>query len=218
MDVHDQLSRITARVREAKAMPMSASCLVHRAELLEDLERLRAALPVDLEHADALLNDRDSIVASGQAEADRLLEAARAEREQLLEQTEVLVAARERAATVLAEARAEATRLLSDADDYVDRKLGEFEVVLGKLAAQVGNGRERLAARREADLARMAAEAEAAAAHAAADGAAVADGPAGADEPAGADGRDGTAYGSDGPDREAAERGDDRLGQRSEAP
>jgi len=218
VDVHDQLSRIAARVREAKAMPMSASCLVHRAELLEDLERLRAALPVDLEHADALLNDRDSIVASGQAEADRLLEAARAEREQLLEQTDVLEGARERAATVLAEARAEATRLLSDADDYVDRKLGEFEVVLGQLAAQVGNGRERLAARREADLARMAAEAEAEAEAAAAAAHAAADGAADADEPAGADGRDGTAYGSDGPDREAAERGDGRLGQHSEAP
>jgi cell division septum initiation protein DivIVA len=160
MDVHDQLARITATVRDAKAMPMSASCLVNRAELLEDLESLRACLPADLEHADALLSDRDAIVASGQAEADRLLEAARAEREQLLEQTDVLVSARERAAEVIAQARAEATRLLSDADDYVDRKLGEFEVVLGQLAAQVGNGRERLAARREADLARIASEGE----------------------------------------------------------
>lgn len=161
MDVQNRLARITTTVREAKAMPMSASCLVNRAELLEDLEELRAALPADLEHADALLSDRDAIVASGEAQARQLLEDAHAEREQLLEQTDVLVAARERAATVVAEARAEATRLLSDADDYVDRKLGEFEVVLGQLAAQVGNGRDRLAARREADLARAAAEADA---------------------------------------------------------
>lgn len=155
MDVQDRLARITAMVQQARPMPMSASCLVNRAELLEDLQRLRAALPADLQHADALLSDREAIVASGEAQAQRLLDAARAEREQLLEQTDVLVAARERAATVVAEARAEATRLLRDADDYVDRKLGEFEVVLGQLAVQVGNGRERLAARREADLARL---------------------------------------------------------------
>ncbi len=155
MDVHDQLNQIAATVRDAKAMPMSASCLVNRAELLEALERVRDVLPVDLDQADALLSERDAVVAAGREEADRILEAARSERERLIEQADVLVAARERAAAVAVRAGAEATRLLADADDYVDRKLGEFEVVLGQLGSQVNNGRERLAARREADLARV---------------------------------------------------------------
>jgi len=153
VDVHDQLNQIAATVREAKAMPMSASCLVNRTEMLEALERLRDVLPASLDHADALLSDRDAVVTSGREEAERLLEVARVEREQLLEESDVLVAARERAAEVATQARAEATRLLADADDYVDRKLGEFEVVLGQLGSQVKNGRERLAARRAADLA-----------------------------------------------------------------
>jgi len=160
VDVHDQLNQIAATVRAAKAMPMSASCLVNRTEMLEALERLRDVLPASLDHADALLSDRDAVVTAGREEAERLLEGARAEREQLLEQSDVLVAARERAAAVATQARAEATRLLADADDYVDRKLGEFEVVLGQLGSQVNNGRERLAARRAADLARVRAAAE----------------------------------------------------------
>ncbi|HEY8652426.1 MAG TPA: hypothetical protein VIL87_04930 [Dermatophilaceae bacterium] len=155
MDVHDQLNEIAATVRGAKAMPMSASCLVNRAEILDALERVRAVLPVDLDHADALLSDREAVVASGREEAERLVEAARAERDHLIEQADVLKAARERAAAVVEQARSEATRLLADADDYVDRKLGEFEVVLGQLGSQVNNGRERLAARRETDLARI---------------------------------------------------------------
>lgn len=155
MDVHDQLDQLAATVRSAKAMPMSATCLVNRAEILEALERVRAVLPVDLDQADALLSDRDAVVEAGREEAERILAAAQAERELLIEQTDVLVAARERAAAVAAQARTEATRLLADADDYVDRKLGEFEVVLGQLGSQVNNGRERLAARREADLARV---------------------------------------------------------------
>ena len=152
MDVHDLLNEITATVSAAKAMPMSASCLVNRTEMLESLERLRHALPVSLDHANALLSDRDAVLSSGREEAERMLEAARAEREQLLEQTDVVVAARERADEVAKQAQVEATRLLADADDYVDRKLGEFEVVLGQLGSQVNNGRERLAARRTADL------------------------------------------------------------------
>jgi len=159
VDVHDQLDQIAAMIRGAKAMPMSASCLVNRGEVLDAIERVRAVLPVDLDQADALLSTRDAVVAAGHEEAERLLESARGERERLIEATDVLVAARQRAAEVANQARAEATRLLADADDYVDRKLGEFEVVLGQLGAQVNNGRERLAARRDADLARVEASA-----------------------------------------------------------
>ena len=153
MDVHDRLDQLTEMTRNAKAMPMSASCLVNRAEMLDILGRLRDELPANLDHADALLSDREAVIAAGREEAEHILEAARGEREQLIEQIDVLVAARARATTVTTQARAESTRLLADADDYVDRKLAEFEVFLGQLASQVNNGRLRLTARREVDLA-----------------------------------------------------------------
>jgi len=63
------------------------------------------------------------------------------------------VAARAGAAALTLEARTESTRLLSDADHYVDRKLAEFEVLLGQVTLQLNNGRLRLTTRREADLA-----------------------------------------------------------------
>ncbi len=63
-------------------------------------------------------------------------------------------AARERAAQVQQQAQAEATRLLEEADDYVDRKLGEFEVALDKLDQQVQRGRQHLSERSAADRAR----------------------------------------------------------------
>jgi hypothetical protein len=155
MDVHDQLDHLAARIRGAKAMPMSASCLVNRAEMLEIVERLRDELPANLDQADALLSERAAVIAAGRERADRILAGARAEREQLIEQTQVLLAAQARAATVAMEARAESTRLLADADAYVDRKLAEFEVFLDQLGSQVNNGRLRLTARRGIDLARF---------------------------------------------------------------
>src|SRR5450631_2128859 len=134
---------------------MSATCLVNRAEMLELLERLREELPADLDHADALLSDREAVLAAGRAEAEAILQDARGEREQLIEQTDILAAARLRADTVTTQARAESALLLADADDYVDRKLSEFELFLGQLTSQVNNGRLRLTFRREADLARF---------------------------------------------------------------
>ncbi len=155
MDVHDRLTQLTTLVRNAKTMPMSASCLVNRAEMLNLLERLREELPADLDHADALLAEREAVLADGREQAQRILETAHGERERLIEQADVLVAAREQATTLTVESRARSTRLLSDADDYVDRKLAEFDELLGQLASQVNNGRLRLTKRREADLARF---------------------------------------------------------------
>ncbi|HEY5248733.1 MAG TPA: hypothetical protein VIJ15_09845 [Dermatophilaceae bacterium] len=155
MDVHDRLNQLTAMIGSAKAMPMSASCLVNRAEMLGLLERLRADLPATLDHADAVLSDREAVLAAGREQAQRIVETACREREQLIAQSEVLLEARERAAEVTREAEAASIRLLADADDYVDRKLAEFDGLLGQLASQVNNGRLRLTARREADLARF---------------------------------------------------------------
>ncbi|MGN6302174.1 MAG: hypothetical protein ACTHN8_13930 [Angustibacter sp.] len=195
MDVHDKLDEITQYVEDARAMPMSASALVNRVELLGLLDELRDLLPEELHHADLLLSDREAVVEQGRARAEQLLAEAQTEHDRLVEQTEVVRAARERAAQVQQQAQAEATRLLEEADDYVDRKLGEFEVALDKLAQQVQRGREHLSQRSAADRARgIVADAEP-------DGGSE---DAAADEPAG-DRWDGEAGGSTG------ELGDDAV-------
>jgi hypothetical protein len=154
VDVHDKLDEITQYVEDARAMPMSASALVNRVELLGMLDELRELLPEELHHADLLLSDREAVVEQGRAQAEQLLAQAQAEHDRLVEQTEVVQGARERAAQVQQQAQAEATRLLTEADDYVDRKLGEFEVTLDKLVQQVQRGRQHLSDRSAADRAR----------------------------------------------------------------
>jgi cell division septum initiation protein DivIVA len=148
VDVHDKLDELAHLIQDARAMPMSASALVNRAEVLELLAELGELMPEELDQADLLLADREAVVEQGRAEAARLVELAKAEHDRLVEETEVVRAARERAEVVEAAAKAEAERLLAEADDYVDRKLGEFEIALDKLTAQVRRGREHLAARR----------------------------------------------------------------------
>ena len=153
MDVHGKLDEVTQYVEDARAMPMSASALVNRGELLALLDDLRELLPEELHHADLLLSDREAVVNQGREEAERLLTEARAEHDRLVEQTEIVSSARQRAAQVQTQAQAEATRLLSEADDYVDRKLGDFEVTLDKLLQQVQRGRQHLSERAAADRA-----------------------------------------------------------------
>jgi hypothetical protein len=147
VDVHEKLDEITHLIEGARAMPMSSSAIVNRSEVLELLDELRELIPEELHHADLLLADRESVVEQGRSQAEGLLDAARHEHDRLVEQSEVVRSARERAAQVQLAAQAESTRLLTEADDYVDRKLGDFEITLDKLLAQVQRGREHLATR-----------------------------------------------------------------------
>ncbi|MFC9465399.1 cell division initiation protein [Streptomyces coelicoflavus] len=144
MDVQNKLDEITAMVSGARAMPMSASCVVNRAELLSMLEELRAELPGSLAQAQELIGDREQMVAQARQEADRIIEGAHAERGSLIADTEVARRSQAEADRILAEARQEAEEVRAEADDYVDSKLANFEVVLTKTLGSVGRGREKL--------------------------------------------------------------------------
>ncbi|MFC9239393.1 ATP synthase F0 subunit B [Streptomyces decoyicus] len=147
MDVQKKLDDIVATVGGARSMPMSASCVVNRAELLAMLEEVRAALPGSLAQAQELLGGREQMVEEARAEAERIIETAHAQRGSLISDTEVARQSQDEADRILADARREAEEIRAEADDYVDSKLANFEVVLTKTIGSVDRGREKLLGR-----------------------------------------------------------------------
>ncbi|MCQ4046064.1 cell division initiation protein [Streptantibioticus rubrisoli] len=147
MDVQKKLDEIVAAVEGARSMPMSASCVVNRAELLAMLSEVRDALPDSLSQAQALLGDREQMVAEARAEAERIIASAHEQRGSLVSDTEVARRSQAEADRILAEARAEAEEIRAEADEYVDSKLANFEVVLTKTLGSVDRGREKLLGR-----------------------------------------------------------------------
>ncbi|MEW2619946.1 cell division initiation protein [Streptomyces sp. NPDC048106] len=144
MDVQKKLDEIVSAVAGARAMPMSASCVINRAELLALLEEVRQALPGSLAQAQELIGDREQMVEQARQEAERIIESAHAERGSLVSGTEIARRSQAEADRILAEARQEAEEVRAEADDYVDSKLANFEVVLTKTLGSVGRGREKL--------------------------------------------------------------------------
>ena len=144
MDVQKKLDEIVAMVSGARAMPMSASCVVNRADLLSMLEEVRAALPDSLAQAQELIGGREEMVEQARQEAERIIGQAHAERGSLISDTEVARRSQAEADHILSEARKEAEDVRAEADDYVDSKLANFEVVLTKTLGSVGRGREKL--------------------------------------------------------------------------
>ncbi|MEW2078843.1 ATP synthase F0 subunit B [Streptomyces sp. NPDC017966] len=144
MDVQKKLDEIVAAVSSARSMPMSASCVVNRAELLAMLEEVRAALPDSLAQAEELIGGREQMVEQARQEAERIIEGAHAQRGSLISDTEIARRSQSEADRILGEARKEAEEIRAEADDYVDSKLANFEVVLTKTLGSVGRGREKL--------------------------------------------------------------------------
>jgi vacuolar-type H+-ATPase subunit H len=144
VDVQKKLDEIVAAVSGARSMPMSASCVVNRAELLSMLEEVREALPGSLAQARELIGDREQMVEQARQEAERIIGQAHAERGSLISDTEVARRSQAEAERILGEARQEAEEIRAEADDYVDSKLANFEVVLTKTIGSVGRGREKL--------------------------------------------------------------------------
>ncbi|WP_329194058.1 cell division initiation protein [Streptomyces sp. NBC_01435] len=150
MDVQKKLDEIVETVGNARSMPMSASCVVNRAELLAMLEEVREALPGSLAHAQELIGGHEQLAEQARQEAERIIGAARAERTSLISDTEVARQSRGEADRILEEARREAAEVRAEADEYVDSKLANFEVVLTKTIGSVDRGREKLLGRGQA--------------------------------------------------------------------
>jgi vacuolar-type H+-ATPase subunit H len=144
VDVQKKLDEIVSTVSGARSMPMSASVIVNRAELLALLEELRQALPGSLAQAQEVIGDREQMVEQARQEAERIIGQAHAERGSLISDTEIARRSQAEADRILNEARQEAEEVRAEADDYVDSKLANFEVVLTKTLGSVGRGREKL--------------------------------------------------------------------------
>src|SRR3954453_5915746 len=117
MDIHGKLDELTTLLETARAMPMSASCIVNRVEILDRLDELRKMLPGELTTAQQILDDRGAVIAEGRVEAERIIEEARAERARMVAKTEIVREATREADALVGAARSDAQRMRGGIDD-----------------------------------------------------------------------------------------------------
>lgn len=153
MDVQDRLDELAVLIEDAKAMPLSASCIVNRQQVLDLIEEIRLLLPEAVHRADELLADREAVVQDGRREADRILERARADADRMVSQHEVYLAAVSEAQALREDVAEETARKRRETDDYIDAKLATFEITLQKTLQTVERGRDRLRSQMYEELA-----------------------------------------------------------------
>ena len=152
MDSIEKLTTAISMVEEARGVPLSASCVLHRGEILEILDGARAALPNDLEAARKSMASRDALIEEGRLSSEALIASAREEVSRMIEQTAIVSAAREEAQHILDDAHIDADAEREEVEKYIDSRLATLEVILNKTSDAVARGRERLAGAGDKDV------------------------------------------------------------------
>jgi len=144
MDSIEKLNAAITLIEEARGVPLSASCVVHRGEILEILDGARVALPTDLDQAIEIIAVRERIIEEARTSAEHLIATAREDVARMVEQTAIVQAARDEAQRILDDARALADEERAEVESYIDGRLATLEVILNKTMEAVARGRERL--------------------------------------------------------------------------
>ena len=152
MDSIDKLNTAIAFIEEARGVPLSASCVVHRGEMLEILESVRDLLPANLSEAEKVLARRDRIIEEGQSSAEAMIATAREDVARMVEQTSIVQAARDESKRILDEARDLLVQEREEVEAYIDGRLATLEVILNKTLEAVARGRERLEGANDKDV------------------------------------------------------------------
>lgn len=105
MDVVENIEAAIAIVEEARSVPLSASCVINRSEMLNLLDQIKASFPNDLAKAIAIQRDKESIIEDAHSQSDAIMQQARDEVSRLVEQTTIVASARKEATRILAEAK-----------------------------------------------------------------------------------------------------------------
>jgi vacuolar-type H+-ATPase subunit H len=131
-------------IEGAPKVPLSASAMVSREEVLGLLDEAVEQLPDELRAARWLLKERDEFLTKVRHEGEEIINQARTQAEQMVQRTEVIKAAEQRAYEIVDQAETDARRLRHEVEDFCDQKLASFEIVLDRTMALVASGREKL--------------------------------------------------------------------------
>ena len=138
-DINRLIDMLYERIEDAKAPALKPNMsIVERDEMLDLLDELRAALPVEIKRAQELLAARDKFVDEAKRDVDRMMRQAELEAKSKVSDSEVLYAAKEKARQIVARAEDRSRQLYQVANEYAEDALARTEE-----AVQAGAGRER---------------------------------------------------------------------------
>ena len=119
IDLDYLIDRLEELLDRSTRIPATSRVIIDEDEYLRLIDQMRISVPQEIKSARAIENDRDSIIASAQAQAEAMIQADREKADALSAEHEVTARAEIRAEQILADARARAESVTAAADEYV---------------------------------------------------------------------------------------------------
>ena len=144
MDIFALLDQLEHLANGSRRMRFTNKVLIDEDELMEIVDQLRTAVPDEVRQSKRTLTERERILSTAQAEADRLREAAEQEVGRIINDEKLVEEARRQADQILRDAEARAHAITSGADDYAAHVLRGLEQMLSTQLNTVRNGLSQL--------------------------------------------------------------------------
>ena len=127
-DINRLIDMLYERIEDAKAPALKPNMsIVDRDEMLDLLDELRPALPVELTRAQELLSAREKFVDDAKRDVDRMMRQAELEAKTKVSDSEVLYAAKEKARQIVARAEERSRELYQVASEDAEDALARTE-------------------------------------------------------------------------------------------
>ena len=155
-DVTRLIDMLYERIEDAKSPALKPNMsMVDRDEMLDMLDELRSALPVELKRAQELLAAREKFVDDAKREVDRMMRQAELDAKTKVSDSEVLYAAKEKARQIVAKAEERSRQLYQVANEYAEDALARTEEAVQAALDEVRQSRVQF---RSASAAKMQAQ------------------------------------------------------------
>ena len=157
-DVNRLIDMICERIEDAKAPAFKPNmATIDRDEILDLMEELRSALPIEVQKAQELLAAREKYVEEAKREVDRMRRQAELDAKNMVSDSEIIYAAKEKARQIIARAEERSRQLYQVANDYAEDALARTEEAVQAALVEVKESRVRF---RSASSAKMQAQRE----------------------------------------------------------
>ena len=160
MAVNEILNEIENLVVDAKHLLFTNKSLVEETDLVRLVDDLPNELPLELKHAEEIVQEKQAILDAAQAEAARIVEQAKNYAAKLTDENAVVVQAQEKAKAIMTQTQAQekeimektmasSQQLRADADQYANQvfdhliaNVGSALQVVQQAKAELNRGKE----------------------------------------------------------------------------
>jgi len=129
-DILELIDRLESQVTEGKRVLLSNRVIVEEGEFLALLDQLRDAVPVEIQQARRVIQERQKVILDAQTEAEKIIMTAKERVEYLISEKGLTAEARYRGEDYLRHGKEHSKRLMGDVDRYASDVLEQLERVI----------------------------------------------------------------------------------------